>query len=677
MRAGTCPQRRLVTSSRWRWLIVPASSLLYYPVVLALFHLAGTVAFGLGLFAGTVVAGLTGAAPGLVTAVCLQGLNLLVWWFNGAPTPHPVSSIIIALLANAILIFVVDRFRALLRWVTHLNQQLDREVQARLASEVTLERNLQLHQSLLATLGEGVGLFDAADRFLFANAATERLFGAEPGSLIGCQITEFLSPEAQAVLPRWKGAGGNDTVGFELQLAGKEARTVLVTQTSMQADEAGEIHYLRVMRDITERAQMERERREFDQYLQRTEALHSLAVRAGGVVHDLNNLLSGVIGNVDLARMRLVRSPDAARDCLQEARKFAIEAVNLSRKMLANVTERAGSLETVDLAREVGESLRLVESNLLARANLNNEIPTELPLILAERIGIHQVVTNLVVNAIEAMESSHVANLTLSARAITVSENQPRLRAGVRVPSRGEYVALSVTDSGVGMSEEAMDHLFEPFYTTKVHGRGMGLIASLEIVKAHRGGLFVESRSGVGTTFHVYWPVALPADGVEAIQKCGGTEERNAAASGIEQDSTEPGAKRSGIVQRPNRTVMLVDDEAHIRQTTGHLLEELGCRVILADCAAEALSLYRQSHREIRFVLLDVNMPDQSGIEVLGQLRGIDPKTRVVLTSGSCDHRSVSLFRDRDGVEFLPKPHGIDGLRQLLAEAGKASGVGV
>jgi PAS domain S-box-containing protein len=576
-----------------------------------------------------------------VTAACIQTINLWLVRIVEAPGARDIAPAIVAFVTSTVLVVATGGARLLLQQMAKVNRELDEQILARRAIESSLAESLTLHRNLLATLGEGVGLFDGADRFLFANAAAEKLFGLGTGKLVGRAITEFLAPESVAFLASVELKARTSRITYDLHLTGEEPRVLLVTETRMAQGPSVESKTLRVLRDMTARAKLEQERRELDLYLQRTEALQSLAVLAGGVAHDFNNLLSGVIGSAELGLLRLVKSPASARQCLEDARRYAVEASDLSRKMLAYAGKRSVSVEVVSLAEEVSESLKLVTSAIAGKAYLRNEIPNGLPAIRVDRTGLHQVVTNLVLNAIEAMEGTKRRNLVLDAWTTHVASTDTVSREPLAPPT-GSYVVLSVADAGEGMTTETRARLFEPFFSTKFQGRGMGLAATLGIVRAHRGGITVESELGVGTTFRVYWPMAK------------------------NEQPSEPVASGPLLLERRDVTVLLVDDELVVREVTSSLLTEMGCKVHLAASGREALVFFGQAFREVDLVMLDLTMPDQSGLEVLEAMRDIDPEVRVVLTSGYSVHDSVEPFQQPGVIGFLPKPHHVSALEKVI-----------
>lgn len=484
-------QRRLPfeDDSRRRWWIIPATVVLYVPAFFAFYRMAGVMAFGfVSLLAVTIVGALAGTSTGIVTGVLLQSLNFLLARYVPTDAEHPVLAATVSVVVCSLLALATGGLRRFIRHVVRINRQLDEHVRARKSIEATLEQSLELHQNLLATLGEGVGLFDADNRFLIANGAAERLFGVSPSGLVGRSLEEFIAAESLESLRERPSLEALESTRYELKLASEDNRIVLVTETQMNDASTHEPRILRVIRDETARVRLERERSELQQYLRRTEALRSLAVMAGGVAHDFNNLLSGVIGSTELGLLRVNKSPELVKQCLDDARKYALEASELSRKMLAYAGKQSATGEPLSLAVEVGAAIGLVSSLVAKKATLDNRIRPDLPELVADRTGLHQVVTNLVLNSIEAISEGARGTLVLDAAVERVDGTHPMPTCSATMPAPGKYVVLSVADTGGGMTEEVRSRLFEPFFSTKFQGRGMGLAATLGIVRAQGGG---------------------------------------------------------------------------------------------------------------------------------------------------------------------------------------------
>lgn len=618
----------LVGEPPYRWLVALIASVAYVASFELTYGYVGRLAFVFGIMAPAFVVAVAGIGPGLLTALVIQSANPLLVHWCGLVEPHVWFKAAMSVGLTAIPFAATAGLRTLLQRMTQVNRQLDEQ--------------MTLHQNLVTSLGEGVAVFDHEDRFLFANGAAEQLFGVQAGTLVGRTLPEFLAPESVAQLERPELRDDAAKISYDLRLAADRSTTLMVTQTKTVYGRSSEVRTLRVLRDVTARERLERERLELEQYLQRTEALQSLAVLAGGIAHDFNNLLSGVIGSTELGLLRLEKSPAQVRECIEDARRFALEASELSRKMLAYAGKRNVAPTALDLAAEVVESLRLVNSTVTEHATLINEIPGTLPKISADRTGFHQVLTNLVLNAIEAMSTGPRGRLTLSATRQIVMADPDKAAKSATAPVPGDYVVLCVADNGVGMSEETRAHLFEPFFTTKFQGRGMGLAATWGIIKAHRGGISVESRMGEGSRFFVYWPVALSP---------------STRATGAELPAGDCFA---------GTTILLVDDDARVRSVSRSLLEELGCTVLEASNGGEAVGWFERAKHPIDLVLLDLTMPEQSGLDVLEDLRRREPAVKAILTSGYSDRELVASLRRPGVVGFLSKPHSLDDLTSAV-----------
>lgn len=616
---------------------------IYAPTMLLVYEAAGRVAFGLSLLLCAVVGGVGGLGPGLVAAIAVQGLNVCLANRLQMSETERLPSVLIAFTVSSTLAAGTAGLRNLVSRIHHANLELSAQVEARANAEAILKESLALYQSLVSSMGEGVGVFDRDDCFVFANEAAERIFGTDRGALLGQNIRRFLTDESMTALAAQRVSAGEHPRSYDLHLNTDPPRSVMVTESWIGSDTPDRGRILRVLRDITARLQLDRERRELELHLQRTEALQSLAVLAGGVAHDFNNLLSGVLGNTDLALLRLQRNPQAVHPCLVEIRQFATEASELSRHMLTYAGRRTPTFERVDIASEVREALRLLESTARTYGTLRSEVEEGLPPVHADRVQLRQVVTNLVLNALEALVDLR-GTVVISASFQRVSADSPAAGKGAEAPAPGDYVVLRVSDNGVGMSEATLAKIFEPFFSTKFTGRGMGLAATFGIIRAHSGGITVSSRPGEGTTFRVYLPTAAPSD--EQSQK-------------VAPAAISPSIARSA-------TVLVVDDEDRVRAVTSQLLAELGCTVHQANSGPEALETFATASPAIDLVLLDLTMPGQNGLEVLAALRQRSPSVRVVLTSGFGGDETVAHHVGPGVVGFLSKPHTLAGLRSML-----------
>ena len=394
--------------------------------------------------------------------------------------------------------------------------------------------------------------------------------------------------------------------------------------------------------DITDQRRAEEERRRLEARVQQAHRLESLGVLAGGIAHDFNNLLVGILGNVELALRQLDAASDTAR-LLEDARTTAQRASEMTHQLLAYSGRGKLRLEPLDLNAVVRETLQLLANTLAPSAEIEVELDDGLGLLEADVIQLRQVVLNLLTNASDALDESS-GSITVRTRVLAKEHAVPSaatLLGGELTSAR--YALLEVEDTGAGIPTPIRERVFEPFYSTKFAGRGLGLAAVLGAVRGHDGRIAVLSQSGVGTQMRVllpYEPVDPP------------TPERETFAASIP-------AVPAGT------TVLVIDDERHVLQVARLVLESQGYHVVTAASGQEGLEAF--AAQPVDLVLLDLLMPDMSGQAVLERLRADGHTVPVLLSSGCLDERPHTLQPDL-AQGFLPKPYHIDELARLVAE---------
>lgn len=523
-----------------------------------------------------------------------------------------------------------------------LNAALLRETTERVEAQTRLEDSARLQRELLENLGEGVGLFDASGQLAFANPMLRQMLQMD-AAVLGGPFSAWTRVPSSGSYPH----------NYEVVLperGERGERHLAITETRLLSSIPASESTLCVVRDLTERVAAEQRQRKLELDLERNQALQGLAVLAGGVAHDFNNLLGGVVGNAELALRKLpTTTPAKVRECLSEIKVYAKEAAALSRQMLAYAGRRSLAIAVLDVNQEIEEALRLVRTTIAARANLRVVLAKELPAVSADATQLRQVVTNLLLNAAEALgETRGSVTITTGVRHVSESELSS-LKAPAELKS-GDYIEVAVEDTGIGIAEEHRERIFQPYFSTKSQGRGMGLAAAWGIARTHRGWLSVESRPGSGSRFAFWLPLGLPAtDGVPAASR-----------------------RVSDVVPRPE-CVLLIDDEPAVRLVTQKLLAELGRRVVTAECGQRGIDLFVERRRDIDLVLLDLTMPDLSGAEVLARLRRIEPSVNVVITSGFQPSDAQYLTSEPNVVGFLEKPHTLANLEAVLGLRSSAS----
>jgi signal transduction histidine kinase/CheY-like chemotaxis protein len=412
------------------------------------------------------------------------------------------------------------------------------------------------------------------------------------------------------------------------------------TALSRIVDNAGQvIGVVGVARDVTARVEFEEARVEMERRTMALQKAESLAALAGGVAHDFNNLLSGVLLNAELAAGE-VGPTSRARVLIDDLVSAAESASGLSRQMLAY----SGGGRIIVERIEPGELLRSMRSSLATRlgadATFHLDIADALPAIQADATQVWQAVYNLVLNASDAL---HDGTGDISVVVGVVDRHDiPTHLAGYRTYLNGEaFVEFRVVDSGEGIPAEIAERLFEPFFTTRFAGRGMGLSAVLGITRVHGGAILFEPGSDAGAAFHLY----LPA---------------------LEEEGAEPPVESVCEPERPAPMVLIVDDEAIVRRAGRRLLEALGYRVLEAEDGDVALEIWQANRSDVDLVILDMTMPRLDGCDTLAQLRQWAPDLKVLMTSGYSEREVLARSRDHTPNGFVPKPFRLQQVQESI-----------
>ena len=397
-----------------------------------------------------------------------------------------------------------------------------------------------------------------------------------------------------------------------------------------------------------ENSRLQEERLNLERQMLQNQKLESLGVMAGGIAHDYNNLLHSILGNIELASMKL--DPDSAsQKYIANAISSSKHAARLTNLMLTYVGKgfiTKKELNLNDLLRENADMLMTAATSAIST---ELRLSAELPVILADEAHIQQIVMNLIINASEAiLEQPGLIRITTGVQ----SCDQSCLSASLlnEKPEPGRYVFLDISDNGCGMSKETLARLFDPFFTTKFTGRGLGMSAVMGIIRMHCGALFVESEPGKGTTFRALFPVsesALPTAVQESITP---TREQCIA----------PVKPLSGVA-------LVVDDEKPVLRICKKMLELCGFTVITACDGIDAVTKFREHVDEIAVVLMDLTMPNMDGITAMGEILSIRPNTRVILSSGfNKEELSERIASQAAPSGFIRKPYSMNVLESEL-----------
>ncbi len=406
-------------------------------------------------------------------------------------------------------------------------------------------------------------------------------------------------------------------------------------------DASGQVYRVAgIAQDITERKRAEEEKLALERQVQHAQKLESLGVLAGGIAHDFNNILMAVRGYAELAVEDLAETHPALSS-VREIEKGAKRAAELTRQMLAYSGRGRFVIEAMDASALMDDMAHLLRTSIPRTIVLNLHLERSLPAIEADASQVQQVVMNLITNAADAIGDEDGA-IALSTGTMDVSTDYlARNLAAAPSPEDaiqpGAYVFFEVSDTGCGMDEETRAKLFEPFFSTKFTGRGLGMAAVQGIVRGHKGAIVLDTEPGKGSTFRVLLPVV---------------EGESVGAAKVKSEVSETG-------DWPEQgTILVVDDEAQIRKLMQLVLERKGFTVLTAEDGRHAADVFREHRDDIICVLLDLTMPHMGGEETYSELRQIREDVQVILVSGYSEEELKERVENLGFAGFLKKPVG-------------------
>ncbi|MCZ6889639.1 MAG: response regulator [Gammaproteobacteria bacterium] len=419
------------------------------------------------------------------------------------------------------------------------------------------------------------------------------------------------------------------------------------TRAYMEAGRDGRRMMRGAAQDITERKRAEQERERLLLKVQETQRLESLGLLSGGVAHDFNNLLAGILGNADFALLADNVPPEIEK-CLTDIITASRRAADLTRQLLAYSGKGRFVIEPANLSDILREMNDLLRTTLNKDQTLHFFLEDNLPAVDADVTQIRQVLMNLIINATEAIEHDHgIVNITTGQQRCDADYLAASLATrGLSAElDPGDYVFVEVSDNGVGMDRATVERLYDPFFTTKFTGRGLGMAAVLGIVHGHRGGIMLDSELGCGTNFRILLPAS----------------DQQPATHDVERPAVGNWHGRG--------SVLVIDDEQTVRDFISTVLERFGYSVLSAQAGPQGLQCFKAHSDEVRLVLLDLSMQHMDGLETLTELKKIDPDVRAVLMSGYDEQDATAQFVAKDLAGFLAKPFLVKDLMEVVSAA--------
>ncbi len=496
------------------------------------------------------------------------------------------------------------------------------------------EEQIAEQAALLDKAQDAILVRDLDHHVTFWNKSAERLYGWSQAEALGQSVRELLyeDPLAFDAATRRVFEYG-EWIGELAQVSKDRRRLTIEGRWTLVRDEGGQPRgVLAINTDITERKKLEQ------QFL-RAQRMESIGTLAGGIAHDLNNVLGPIILSLDLLKMRFTDRD--SQELISIIGTSAERGADMVRQVLSFARGVEGQRLEVQVKHLLHDIEKIINETFLKHIQVRAIVPYDLWSVLGDPTQLHQVLLNLCVNARDAMP--HGGTLLLSAENVTIDPQYAGLNPEARP---GGYVFLQVEDSGTGMMPEIIEKIFDPFFTTKGvgQGTGLGLSTSLAIVKSHGGFIRVYSELGKGTKFKVY----LPAHTAQA----GGA----------------PVVAPAEMPRGHGELILVVDDEASVRQITEQTLEAFGYRVVLAGDGAEAVAVYASRGAEIAVVLTDMMMPVMDGPATIQVLRRMNPKLPIIAASGLSANGHVANAASLGVKHFLPKPYTAETLLKVLKQ---------
>ena len=503
------------------------------------------------------------------------------------------------------------------------------------------EERLKEQAALIDNAHDAIVVRDPQHHIVYWNRAAEKLYGWTSAEALGRKMNELLQvdglryAEAEAVLfarGSWNG---------EIQKTAKDGRLLTVECSwSLQRDPQGRPKsILTIDTDITER-------RSLEQQFLRAQRMESIGTLAGGIAHDLNNLLAPITMGVELLRRN--ESDPRSRMIIDNIENSARRGAALVKQVLSFARGVEGARVLLQVKHVLREVEAIVENTFPKNITFELHPAPDLWPVTGDPTQLNQVILNLCVNARDAMPNG--GRLRIQADNVEVDEQYAVMNRGL---AAGRYVVIKVIDDGIGIPPEIIDRIFEPFFTTKQigQGTGLGLSTVLAIVRSHGGLVNVYSEPGKGSTFKVYLP---------------------AQAESVVPENGAPGDER--FPRGSGELVLVADDEQSIANVTRQSLEAFGYRVVTAEDGAQAISQYAMRQQEIALVLTDMMMPVIDGAALIAALRRINPRVRIIAMSGLYANAHVAQASHAGVRHFLAKPFSTEALLRLVAQALHESG---
>jgi len=519
------------------------------------------------------------------------------------------------------------------------------DITTRKLAEDALRESERRYKSVIGSLAEGIILMEASGKIIASNSSAQRILGISEETFLSLNIRDgfwnmiredgsaFASDEYPVTITALTGEPQNAVV-MGAKRSDETLVWLLVNTTTVSHDENGKPQtVVASFMDITEARRTDGERRALELQLMQSQKMEALGTLAGGIAHDFNNILAAILGHAELTSQHL--DPDAPLHAnLREILKASHRARELVQQILAFSQQKPLEKRPTVLSEVLAEALKLLRSTLPASIELRGDLKSNQDVVFAEASQIHRVLLNLGTNAAYAMrERGGVLSMRL-----LHADPPTGLGASHNAGEVAQYVCAEVSDTGCGMDESVRQRIFEPFYTTKNpgEGTGLGLAVVHGVMENHGGFITVESKSGAGTTFRLFFPMLEQHQILNAETKAPDT---------------------TAVPVSNGERILVVDDEEIVGAVTVQLLRVLGYAAMAVQTPFEALELWDETHGAFDAVITDLSMPGMSGLDLVVQLHERGANVPMVLASGYIGGMEVEKKAADLGIrEFLAKP---------------------
>ncbi|MDQ1331198.1 MAG: hypothetical protein QG578_1465 [Thermodesulfobacteriota bacterium] len=523
------------------------------------------------------------------------------------------------------------------------------DITDRKKAAIALRESETKYRSILENIEEVFYEVNLKGDITFVNDAAVKLLGYPIENLIGMNNRDYTTPETAKrmynVFNRVYQTGEPSKINDYEIIAKDGSAKLLELSTFIVIDQDGNKTGFRgLIRDVSERVRAENEKKKLESQFYQAQKMEAIGTLAGGIAHDINNILMGIQGNASIVLMD-IDPADPHYEKLKNIEEYVISGSNLTKQLLGFARSGKYHVKATDL-NELVEKTSGMFGRTKKEIRINTRFQAGIWAVEVDQSQIEQVLLNIYVNAWQAMPAG--GDLYLDVKNIIIEEGY--VKSYRIVP--GRYVRISITDTGVGMDDAIRQRIFDPFFTTKEMGRGtgLGLASAYGIIKNHGGFINVYSEIGKGTTFNIYLPVSDKKEIDETIQP------------------VEKIVKGNGII-------LFVDDEDMIISLGKEILKKLGYDVLLANGGREALEIYKLNRGKIDLVILDMIMPDLSGNIVFEKMKEIDPDVKVLLSSGYSVSGQAAEIIKKGCYGFIQKPFNVIQLSKIIDKIMKSGSV--